>query len=155
MADIRDAFPSKYLKSNDLKGRPVVVTMRAVAYEPVGNDKEMKPVLYFQGKDKGLVLNKTNTNTIMALTGSPVTEEWDGVAITLYPTETSYAGETVDCIRIKKVLPAAVARRPEPAPEPPAKRMAREQARLDKYGQPQEAESEPNESLADDDSVPF
>jgi hypothetical protein len=101
MSDIRDAFPSKYLKASDLKGAQVTVTMDHVDHEPVGQNKEMKAVLYFEGKEKGLVLNKTNANKIMEITGSPVTEEWQGQRIRLYPTETNFGGETVDCIRIR------------------------------------------------------
>jgi hypothetical protein len=118
MADIRDAFPSKYLKASDLKGRPVVVQIDRVEYEPVGQEKQMKPILHFAGKDKGLVLNKTNCNAIMQITQSPDTDDWAGVAVTIYPTETAFGGEQVECIRIKKAPPAPKAARPAPQPEP-------------------------------------
>lgn len=117
MPNINDAFPSKYLKAGDLKGRSIVVTIDRVEMEAVGQEKQIKPVLYFAGKEKGMVLNKTNTNKIMQLTESPVTEDWKGMAILLYPTETSYQGEQVDCIRVKGV--PAGAKRPTPAPPPP------------------------------------
>ena len=117
MPNINDAFPSHYLKAADLKGRSIVVIIDRVEFEAVGQSKEMKPVLYFVGKEKGVVLNKTNANKIMQLTESPVTEEWKGHAILLYPTETSYQGEMVDCIRVKGA--PAGATKPKPAPPPP------------------------------------
>ena len=127
--DINSAFPSKYLKAGDLKGTEPTVTIDRVEFEPVGRDKEMKAVLYFRGKDKGLVLNKTNANKITQLTGSGITEEWDGFKIRLFATETTFAGDTVDCIRIKP----AVAPKPAPKPTPP-----------------------PNaEAIPDDDEIPF
>lgn len=117
MPNINDAFPSNYLKAADLKGRSIVVTIDRVEMEPVGQNKEMKPVMYFVGKEKGMVLNKTNANKIMQLTESPVTEEWKGRSILLYPTETSFQGEMVDCIRIKGAPVGA--KQPKPAPPPP------------------------------------
>lgn len=101
MANINDAFPSNFLKASDLKGNAVTVTIDRIEFEPVGQTKEMKPVIYFTNKEKGLVLNKTNATTISRLLGSGETEDWHGAAIRIYPTETSYQGEQVDCIRVK------------------------------------------------------
>lgn len=120
MPNINDAFPSKFLKASDLSGAEPVVTMDRVDFEPVGRDREMKAVLYFVGKQKGLVLNKTNANKITDITGTAITEEWHGQRIRLYATETTFGGDTVDCVRVK---PAAVAkpgmRMTKAAPPPP------------------------------------
>src|SRR3990167_8394893 len=117
MPNINDAFPSNYLKASDLQGREVVVTIDKVTFEAVGREKEMKAVLYLQGKQKGIVLNKTNAKKIIEISGSAITEEWSGVQVKLYPTETEFAGETVDCIRIKPVGKAAM-RMTNSAPAP-------------------------------------
>jgi hypothetical protein len=118
MADIRDAFPSKYLKASDLKGRQVTVSIDRVEYEPVGQDRQMKPILYFEGKEKGLVLNKTNCNAIIAITESPDTDDWRSASILIYPTETAFGGEQVECIRIKRAPKAAAAAKKPVMPEP-------------------------------------
>ena len=118
MPDIRDAFPSKYLKASDLKGRSIVVYIDRIDYEPVGQSREMKPVVYFRGKEKGLVLNKTNCNKIISITASPVTEDWEGHPIVIYPTETSFQGDQVECIRVKQAAPSFKRVEPEPEPEP-------------------------------------
>lgn len=110
--NIDSAFPSKHLKTSDLGDASPVVTIARIEIEPIGKDKEMKPVVYFQGKDKGLVLNKTNARKIAELTGSKDTEDWPGCRIRLYVTETEFAGESVECIRIK----AAGAEKPKPKP---------------------------------------
>lgn len=119
---IGSAFPSDYLKAADLNERPVNVTVKAVKIEEVGRDKDQKPVLYFQGKTKGMVLNKTNSRTIAKIVGSEETDDWNGVEIQLYPTETEFAGEMVDCIRIRAnkaqpgKAPASQSRAPQPPP---------------------------------------
>lgn len=117
MPNINDAFPSNYLKASDIRGAEPVVTIDHVAYEPVGRTKEMKAVCYFKGKDKGVVLNKTNATKITQIAGSPLTEDWDGVRIKLYATETEFGGETVECIRIKAAPPNG--HRPAAPPPPP------------------------------------
>jgi hypothetical protein len=134
MPNINEAFPSAYLKASDLQNRTVLVTIERVEFEPVGPEKKMKPILYFVGKEKGLVLNKTNANKIMQLTSSPVTEEWHGFQVAIYPTETSYQGDTVECIRVK------------PAPVRPVRTVA--------VAPPPLVEDDFSD-IADDDSTPF
>lgn len=113
--NIDSAFPSNYLKASDLGDSQPVVTIDRVEVEAVGRDKEVKPVLYFRGKEKGLVLNKTNGRKIAELLGSKDTEDWIGGQIRIYATETEFAGETVECIRINAV---GAAQKAQPKPEP-------------------------------------
>jgi hypothetical protein len=114
--NINDSFPSNYIKASDLQGRELVVTIDRVDFEAVGREREMKAVLYFQGKQKGMVLNKTNARKIIEISGSALTEEWKGTPIKIYPTETEFGGETVDCIRIKSVGKSAMSRMTPSAP---------------------------------------
>lgn len=95
---IGKAFPSNYIKSDDLDGRRVVVTIDRVELEKIGDDE--KPVLYFKGKDRGLVLNKTNAATIVEITGSDDTDDWHGHPIVLFPSKTEFQGKRVPCIRV-------------------------------------------------------
>lgn len=115
--NIDSAFPSAYLKASDLGTSQPVVTIERVEVEPVGRDKEMKPILYFKGKEKGVVLNKTNSNMIATLTGSRDTDDWVGCQIRIYATTTEFGGETVECIRVKGI---GGAQRQAPKPEPAA-----------------------------------
>jgi hypothetical protein len=94
------AFPSKYLRCADLQGHEVKVKMDRCDLEDIGGDNEFKPVLYFAGKQKGLVLNKTNAQKIAAAYGDE-TDEWAGQEIFLYPDKTQFQGQMVDCIRIR------------------------------------------------------
>ena len=102
--DINTAFPSNYLRAADLQGSEVKVVMAECQMEDVGSDR--LPVLYFAGKEKGLVLNKTNSNTIAGIYG-PDTDHWAGQSITMFATQTEFQGKAVPCIRIKLQQPAA------------------------------------------------
>lgn len=95
---IGEAFPGSYLKASDLGGKRIGVTIDAVHIENIGSDN--KPVLYFQGKEKGLVLNKTNANMISEIVGSDETDEWQGHRVALYPTKVDFQGKRVDAIRV-------------------------------------------------------
>lgn len=98
--NINDVFPSDYLKANDLKGRKVKVTIQHVEVKKIGDDT--KPVIYFDGKDKGLVLNKTNGMVIAAAYG-PETEGWQGRSIFLYSAKVPFQGQMVDALRVEAV----------------------------------------------------
>lgn len=99
------AFPSNYLKASDLQGEMVTVTMSHIKMEPVGEDN--KPVLYFAGKKKGLVLNKTNSYVI-AETYGPETDAWVGQRIQLFDALVDFQGRQVAAIRVR--IPKAAAR---------------------------------------------
>jgi hypothetical protein len=96
--NIGAAFPSTYLKAADLAGRTVTVTMEHVRMEDIGDDH--KPVLYFKGKEKGLVLNKTNGAVIAELYGDE-TDQWMGEQIEIFPTTTDFQGKRVACLRVQ------------------------------------------------------
>lgn len=95
---ISDAFPSNYLKASDLNGKAVRVTIDSVTMEKLGDDQ--KAILHFVGKDKGLVLNKTNTYRIVEAVGSDETNDWEGWSITLYACKVDFQGKRVDAIRV-------------------------------------------------------
>ena len=100
--NINQAFPSKFLKASDLNDTALNVTIKGVKMETVAQDGDIKPVVYFDGYAKGLVLNKTNTRKIIAIAGTSETDEWTGKVVQIYPTETEFAGETVECIRVRE-----------------------------------------------------
>ena len=95
--NINDVFPSKFVKSSELPKTPVRVTVERVVIEEVG--QEEKPVMYFKGREKGLVLNKTKAN-IMAAAFSPETDAWVGKHVEVYATKTMFKGEMVDAIAL-------------------------------------------------------
>lgn len=127
---ISEAFPSNFLKADDLRGQPVIVTIDSAAVEEIGQgrDKERKLIIGFRGKEKKLICNKTNAGTIGKLYGDE-TEAWLGQKITLVPREVEYGGEMVWAIRVSLQKPGGAApapvarpqapRAPEPQPDAP------------------------------------
>ncbi len=113
--DIREAFPAKYLKSEDIGDRRVNVILDRCEMEQMPGDKvEIKPVLYFRGKDKGLVLNVTNTTTLEAAYGWD-TDKWVGQVGVLFTVDVDFSGKRTKGIRIDATMPEPVAE-PEPVP---------------------------------------
>lgn len=102
-----EQFPSKYLKAADLQGRQARVVMDRVEEEQVGNNQneDPKPILYFQGKDKGMVLNKTNANNIVDAYGDE-TDDWHGEELVLFEAMVDFQGKTVSAIRVRAPRPS-------------------------------------------------
>jgi len=99
----------EFLFAFDLGGREVTVTIdRCTAGQIIGEQgrKSKKPMLSFVGKQKKLALNKTNGKIIAAMYGNE-TSAWAGKSIIIYPTTTTFGSETVECIRVKPIIPPA------------------------------------------------
>lgn len=104
--------PGEYVECADLAGRDVTVTIESVAQGKLGRGKQesKKPVISIVGEKKKFAVNKTNGKIIAGLYG-PDVSVWKGKRITLYGTTTQFGGETVECIRVRPVVPPpAVAR---------------------------------------------
>lgn len=114
---ISTAFPSTYLKAADLQGRTVRVIMDKVVMEEIGSG-EQKPILYFVGKERGLVLNKTNATNISLMHGDD-TDAWQGKEMVLFTAFVDFQGKTVPAIRIRPVMPQDGVAKPAPAPVAP------------------------------------
>ena len=95
--DISTAFPSNYLKASDLNGKRASVTIQAVTMETLGDDN--KPVIWFQGKEKGMVLNKTNANILVANYGTSDTDKWCGRSALIEAKKVEFQGRVVDALR--------------------------------------------------------
>jgi hypothetical protein len=106
MPNLNDLFPSRYLKAADLKGSSPTVTVAGVMLEVMGRAREKKPVVYFVGKSKGLLLNKTNALELARLAGSDNTDQWVGVRVRLVATTDTFGKETYPVVRIQPALAA-------------------------------------------------
>lgn len=121
MADYMTMFDSEYIGAWDLMGRDVVVTISRVQGMTItgeGGKKNKKPVIWFEGKEKGCICNKTNAKAISGMYGRD-TSQWIGKRITLYPTQTQVGSETKECIRVRPTPPAESNRGKKPT-EPEA-----------------------------------
>jgi hypothetical protein len=111
MLDVNKYYESKSttLKATDLPaGReiPVIISGVGEAEFDDNGGKSKKLVLKFQGKEKGLAMNKTNATTIAAAYG-PDAETWVGKKIFLYSTKVDFGGQMVDAIRVRAELQVA------------------------------------------------
>jgi hypothetical protein len=119
VVNINDEFPSKWLKSGDLQGAAVRVKIASVESEQLGNDRKL--VMYFTGKQKGMVLNKTNAKTIADSFGDE-TDNWIGAEIEVFAMKVDMQGKMVDGLRVR--IPRQAPARASVAPNARERAMA-------------------------------
>ena len=104
---MNDIFPSKYLKADT-----TWADMRSLSKSPTakwkrsgqGTNKDVKPIVYFDGEEKGVVLNKTNFSAIADAYGDD-TDDWTGHPVILFSVQ-------IENPQTKKVGPAIRIRAP-------------------------------------------
>ena len=71
-----------YLKAEDIGSRQLELTIESVELETFGETdaKQHKLAIYFKGKEKGIVSNKTNTKRRVEKCGAE-TDKWQGKKI--------------------------------------------------------------------------
>jgi hypothetical protein len=112
MAKFNEAFPSNFLKAEDLPfGKDVVVTIDSVTLETLGQGQqaEQKFIVSFRNREKTLVLNKTNFKSIVAATGIDDTDGWGGRQIALFVMDVEYQGKMMPAIRVRPRAPQPAA----------------------------------------------
>lgn len=105
MPDYRSMYDREYIGHWDLGTKDVPLTIASVKggeLTAIGGRKSKKPILHFEGKEKGFVCNKTNAKTIAAMYGVH-TEDWVGKKIILFVSTTRNpdGGGDVECIRVR------------------------------------------------------
>jgi hypothetical protein len=100
-----EAFPSKYLKSSDVKDRPRVAVISHIERETIGEGKDAKEkhVLYFEGDTKPMVLNRTNWDTLEEAFGD--SDDWPAHKVKIKTARTQFQGKPVDGIRLDAIRP--------------------------------------------------
>jgi hypothetical protein len=115
MPDYRTMYDREHIAAWDLPGDVNVKIVRVECKELTSQrGKNKRPILFFEGKEKSMVINKTNGKTISNMYGLR-TEDWIGKWVTLFKSSTSAGGETVDCIRIRPEPPRARSKAPAPS----------------------------------------
>lgn len=152
---VSEAYPSKYLKAADLRDRNVMVVIDRVEIEDIGDDT--KPVVYFQGKEKGLCLNKTNANNIAIALGDD-TQDWIGKEIILFPAMVDFQGRTVPAVRVR--MPTARDRGTRAPAHPPRQPPSRQPAAAARQAEPEPSDDQQRYETEQrrgelDDEIPF
>lgn len=100
-------FPSRFLVGDDLQGKSITVEISHIKAEKMrvnqATPEQEKFVLYFEGKKKGLILNKTLAGQIAVAVGADDTDQWPGGKIVLYSEMITVAGRQLCVIRAKGV----------------------------------------------------
>jgi len=114
-----------------------------------GRDAEDKLVIYFAGKQKQFICNKTNANAISKLHGDD-TDMWLGKVINIAPREVEFQGDTVWAIRVCTPAPGTTPARTAAAPRSPAPHNTTVAAPVAPPAPPADGAEPPH-----DDDVPF
>ena len=112
MPDYSDDFGGKYTNASHVT-EPFVGTVERVEREDVDGNGKMKPVVYFVGRDRGVVLNSTRYETVSLMAGSRNTDDWIGQKIRVTRGKTRFAGKPVECVEFG--MPPAEKRKKEAA----------------------------------------
>ncbi len=104
--NISQLYPRKYATGEDLKGKPVKVTIARVTVEkmrpnPASPEVE-KPVLYVESGQRGIVLSRTLATQIAGILQADDTNDWLGKQVVLYPQPMQVAGQSRVAIRAKQ-----------------------------------------------------
>lgn len=140
--NMNDAFPSKWLRADDIEGQ-IPVTIRNVTMEEIGGD-DRKPVVWFDEFDKGMILNKTNANNVSGVYG-PDSDAWIGKPMTMATAMVDFQGKSTPALRLYP---------PPRRTAAPAARTARQPAQF-VSGLPAQEPAGPREFAPLDDDVPF
>jgi hypothetical protein len=89
MQTVSDLFPEKWLKADHLNGRSAIVTITRVTVEEIHNPRtrqeEKKLVLEFRGKEKRMILNKTQAFACAEVATTEHFHLWIGKKIMISP----------------------------------------------------------------------
>lgn len=129
---ISQAFPSKWLKAEDIgQGRKVRCCIDRIEMETIADEDKL--VLYFVGKNKGMVLNKTNAGRISVAYGDE-TDGWEGKELFLFVEQVSFQGRMVPAVRVDVPRVESTGFASEVAAPAAAPRTAASPAVLDDFG---------------------
>lgn len=95
-------FDYRFLSAEELI-KDAKVTIKSIVTEEAFNGKTKEDVMaiYFEGKEKSIICNRTNAKRIAKLAGSPNVEDWIGLEVTLTTETVSAFGQMMAAIRIK------------------------------------------------------
>ncbi len=98
-----DALPSKYLNATDVGNQTFTLTITSVVMEKMENDGVMKPVMSFQGAQKGMPVNATNWDNMASVYGDE-SDGWVGKQVEMYTEATRMPnGTPTRGVRIRPV----------------------------------------------------
>lgn len=104
MVKVSDIYGGDFLTAQDLSKQGRIQVTIKEAEEITFKDENKKILLTFKEFDKKLVLNKTNANKLIGLTGSDDSDDWKGQEIDLYLVQVQFQKNEVPSIRVGRRL---------------------------------------------------
>ena len=124
-ADVDACYGSKYLSATEVGNRRIRTKIARVRKELLQQQKT-KFILAFSTVDKEMVLNSTNTNTLIdALGKAPA--GWKGAEVGIYTVPTTYQGKPTRGLRLSVLNKPATALPPKASAQPAPKLAAAEE----------------------------
>ena len=118
---------SKYLRKEGFP-TPALATIDHVELQDIaapGEPEKQAWVLFFREYEKGLVLNTTNNNRLIAMCGSDDDAAWRGKQVVIYVDPTvEYGGKVMGGIRLRPPKSARGTKTAAPAAKPVAPEAA-------------------------------
>jgi hypothetical protein len=125
-----ELYPSRWLKAADVDPS-VVATVDRCTIETVGQGTkaERKLVVYFRhDTPKPLVLNKTNFDALVTITGYENSDDWSGTAVELFAVDVTGPNGPTRGVRVRKPRTKQAPKAATPLPN------AEHQALVDEVG---------------------
>ncbi len=97
---ISEIFQSRFLKAADLGGREARVVIDHVEMVDLDADQPQRPALFFVGKSKSMVINRTNGELLAKSFGDDC-DAWRGRSVIIFCSQTVFQGRVVDCLRLR------------------------------------------------------
>ena len=102
---VTDAFKGNFIDALAVTDGQVALTIKGYAkpneVKAADGRKIDKPILYFEGTDKGLILNPTNARTIGLRCGNEM-DNWAGRRVVLFRDECEAFGvKGTPCVRVR------------------------------------------------------
>lgn len=123
--NIGEMYPKAHLRNIDLRGKAHNVTIRAIdqymLYDYKEKEERAKWVLYFEGKNKYLILKETIAKTIIEILGKSRMADWIGGEICIYPERVTVAKKVHETIRVRAPEKKMHSPNPSRQPKPPTK----------------------------------
>lgn len=109
--DMRKVFTSSFFRADDFDSEGRMYTIRIVMMQQI--NQEWKPVMYFEGQKRALVLNQTNSIAISQFPGfTPESDNWANRRIVLFSYHAMFQNKPQ--VRIGVRLPDSKSKLAEP-----------------------------------------
>jgi hypothetical protein len=112
MTDYSDFYGGRFLKTEDVQ-KPFKGVVERVTGEKM-QDGRLRAVVYFEGREKGVVLNATRHKFIVGLAKSKDSTDWVGLTVGVRTTD--FGGKDVGCI-VFEAPPKSAQKKTEEAKE--------------------------------------